>query len=67
MSKRTLFVWGRKFGTITLLLGATKNTTPEPKQSPYYQPERKSSAGALAFALLVIALYLLAKYYGWVE
>lgn len=67
MSKRPLFVWGRRFGKVTLLLGAIKNTSPQPKQSPYYQPQRKSSAGAIAFAFLVIALYLLAKYYGWVE
>lgn len=67
MSKRPLFVWGRKMGSITLLFGAIKNTGPEPQQSPYYQPQRKSSAGALAFAFFVISLFLLAKYYGLVD
>lgn len=67
MSKRPLFVWGRKIGRLTFLVGAVKNTTREPQQSPYYQPQRKSSAGALAFAFLVISLYLLAKHYGWVD
>lgn len=68
MPKKTQWVYGKKIGKSTYLIGKLSQKDPEtdPVHSPYYKP-KNPDRGVLLFTFLVIALYTILKLKNFID